>query len=73
MGFHMKKLLLSLLAVILIIEEWLWDALNHLAHRLVKILKLDGFERWLMSLSPAQSVIALVIPLLVVMPINLSS
>ncbi len=67
----MKKLLLSLLAVILVIEEWLWDALNHLAHRLVKILKLDGFERWLMSLSPAQSVIALVIPLLVVMPINL--
>lgn len=67
----MKKLLLSLLAILLIIEEWLWDALNHLAHRLVKVLRLDGFERWLMDLSPAQSLIAFVIPMLVVMPINL--
>lgn len=67
----MKKILLSLLAVLLIIEEWLWDALNHLAHRLVKLLRLDSFERWLISLSPAYSLIAFVIPLLVVMPINL--
>jgi len=67
----MKKILLSLLAVLIIIEEWLWEALNHLAHRLVKLLRLDGFERWLISLSPVHSLIAFVIPLLVVMPINL--
>jgi hypothetical protein len=67
----MKKLLLSILAVILIVEEWLWDALNNLAHILVKRLRLDGFEKWLMGLTPRQSVIAFVIPLLIVTPINL--
>ena len=67
----MKKLLLSIFAVFLIIEEWLWDGLNHLAHKLVKLLRLESFERWLMGLSPAQSLIAIVIPLFVVTPINL--
>jgi hypothetical protein len=32
----MKKILLAGLAILLIIEEWLWDALNALSHLLIK-------------------------------------
>jgi len=69
----MKKILLSLLAIFLIIEEWLWDGLTALGHSLISWLKLEAFEQWLSQTSPTLALVALSIPLLIVTPINLAA
>ena len=67
----MKKILLSLLAIILIIEEWLWDILTTLGHSLIRWLRLERFELWLGQASPIMALVAFSIPILIVAPINL--
>jgi len=67
----MKKILLSFLAVILIIEEWLWDLLTAFGHSLVRWLNIESLEQWLSQTSPAQALVAFSIPILIVTPINL--
>ena len=67
----MKKILLSFLAVILIIEEWLWDLLTAFGHSLVKWLNIESFEQWLSQTSPAIALVAFSIPIMIVTPINL--
>lgn len=67
----MNKFLLSLLAIILIIEEWLWDLLTLLGHRLVHWFRLEALERWLAQTSPGMALLALSIPLMIVTPLNL--
>lgn len=67
----MKKILLSILAVILIIEEWLWDGLSAFGHFLIGLLRLDDFERWLTQVSPNVALVAIIVPVLIVTPINL--
>jgi hypothetical protein len=69
----MKKILLSLLAIVLIIEEWLWDALSALGHFLAYHLGFAIFERWLANASPYQALIAISIPILLVTPINIAA
>ncbi len=69
----MKKLLLTLLAVLLIIEEWLWDFLSACGHYLAVLLRLENFERWLSQTSPNMALLAFTIPLLIVTPINLAA
>lgn len=69
----MKRTLLSLLAILLIIEEWLWDGLTALGHFLIRQLRLENAERWLSQLSPNQALIAFLIPLLLVTPLNLAA
>ena len=69
----MKKLLLSILAIILIIEEWLWDELSAFGHILIKLLHLEAIERWLSQASANVALMAFVIPLLIVTPINLAA
>ena len=69
----MKKMLLSLLAVILIIEEWLWDLLSALGHFLTRLLKLESVERWLSQTSPRIALLAFMIPVIIVTPINIAA
>ena len=69
----MKKLLLSLLAIFLIIEEWLWDLLTSFGHWLVQWLHLESLEQWLSETSPAMALVAFSIPILIVTPINLAA
>lgn len=69
----MQKLLLSVLAVILIIEEWLWDLLSALGHYLIRLLRLESFERWLSQTSPSMALMAFMIPVLIVTPINIAA
>lgn len=69
----MKKLLLSFLAIILIIEEWLWDTLSLLGHFLAYHLGFARFEQWLAKSSPYQALIAISIPILIVTPINIAA
>ncbi|HEY8159280.1 MAG TPA: hypothetical protein VIF10_11320 [Methylobacter sp.] len=67
----MKKILLSLLAIFLIVEEWLWDWLTAFGHLLFHWLNLEQFEQWLRQTNPTMALVAFSIPLLIVAPINL--
>ncbi len=67
----MKKILLAGLAILLIIEEWLWDGLNALGHKLIKSLRLESFEYWLSQRTPYQALLAFSIPLMIVTPLNI--
>lgn len=69
----MKKLLLTLFAILLIIEEWLWDFLSACGHYLAVLLKLERFERWLSQTSPTTALFAFMIPILIVTPINIAA
>jgi len=69
----MNRLLLSILAIFLIIEEWIWDFLSAFGHYLFSLLKLESFERWLSQTSPNTALLAFMIPLLIVTPINLAA
>ena len=69
----MKKLLLALLAILLIFEEWLWDILTAIGQKLAKWLGLEKFEYWLSQTSPNTALIAITIPILMVTPINLAA
>lgn len=67
----MKKILLSLLAIFLLIEEWLWDSLTAFGRSLSQCLHLEQFEQWLSRTTAAMALVAFIIPLLIVTPINL--
>ncbi len=67
----MKKILLSLLAIVLIFEEWLWDLLTAFGHSLVRWLHLGYVEQWLIQTSPFMALTAISIPLLIITPINI--
>ena len=69
----MKKFLLTLLAVFLIIEEWLWDFLSACGHYLIRLLRLENFERWLSQTSPYVALFVILVPILIVTPINLAA
>lgn len=70
-GQLMKKFLLSFLAIILIIEEWLWDLLTVFGRSLFRWLNLEQFERWLSQTTPNMALVALGIPVLIVTLFNL--
>ncbi|MDD5581130.1 MAG: hypothetical protein PHY16_17910 [Methylobacter sp.] len=67
----LKKLLLTILAVIVIFEEWLWDILTVTGHWLSRVLHLARFDEQLSKASPPMALLAFLIPLIVVMPLNL--
>lgn len=69
----MKKFLLSFLALLLLVEEWLWDLLSACAHYLIALLRLEGVERWLIQTSPNMALCAFMVPVLLVTPINLAA
>jgi hypothetical protein len=69
----MKKFLLSLLAIFLIIEEWLWDLLTAFGRSLFHWLNLEQFEQWLRQTDPNMALVAFSIPILIVTPINLAA
>ncbi len=68
----MKKILLTLLAIILIIEEWLWDALSAFGHALVRRLNLQRVELWLSLTPPNTALVAFLIPILLIITINVA-
>ena len=67
----MKNLLLSFLAILQIIEEWFWELLTALGHKLIQWLHLKQIEQWLRRTSPIITLEAFSIPILIVAPINL--
>ncbi|UZE49700.1 hypothetical protein [Rhodopseudomonas sp. P2A-2r] len=74
----MRRLLqpfLVLLALIFLIEAWLWDHLEPIVARVVALIPLRAFKAWLAAcvnrLSPAQTLVVFAIPLLLLFPLKL--
>ena len=66
-----KKILLSLLAIVVIFEEWLWDLLAAIGQWLSQLLHLEKFDLWLLNATPNTALLAFLIPLAIVTPFNI--
>lgn len=66
-----KRFLFSLLAILLLFEEWLWDALTALGRALARWLRLERAEAWLRRSPRYIAALAFLVPVLIVTPLNL--
>jgi hypothetical protein len=64
-----------LLAIIFLIEAWLWDHLEPIVAWFVALIPLHAFKRWLAervdALSPAMTLIVFIVPVLPLFPLKL--
>ena len=64
-----------LLAVIFLVEAWLWDHLEPIVARVVALIPLRAFKTWLAervdTLSPAMTLIVFVVPVIPLFPLKL--
>ena len=64
-----------LLAIIFLIEAWLWDHLEPIVARLVAAIPLRAFKHWLAervdTLSPATTLIVFIVPVIPLFPLKL--
>jgi hypothetical protein len=65
-----------LLAVIFLIEAWLWDHLEPIVARVVELIPLRAFKQWLAewvdTLSPAMTLIVFIVPVIPLFPLKLA-
>ncbi len=65
-----------LLAIIFLIEAWLWDHLEPIVAWIVAIIPLRAFKQWLAgrvdALSPAMTLIVFVVPIIPLFPLKLA-
>ena len=66
-----KKIFLSILAIIVIFEEWLWDGLAFIGQILSHILHLEKLDNWLINATAYQALFSLFIPIAIVTPFNI--
>ena len=64
-----------LLAIVFLIEAWLWDHLEPVVARVVAAIPLAQFKRWLTervdALSPAMTLIVFAVPIIPLFPLKL--
>src|ERR1051326_2902339 len=64
-----------LLAVVFLIEAWLWDHLEPIVERIVARIPLRAFKLWLAervdALSPAMTLIVFIVPVIPLFPLKL--
>jgi hypothetical protein len=64
-----------LLAIIFLIEAWLWDHLEPIVARVVALIPLRAFKQWLAervdTLSPAVTLIVFIVPVIPLFPLKL--
>ena len=64
-----------LLAIIFLIEAWLWDHLEPIVARVVAAIPLQSFKRWLTArvdeLSPAMTLVVFIVPVIPLFPLKL--
>jgi hypothetical protein len=78
-GQHMMRRLLQplwiLLAIVFLIEAWLWDHLEPIVARVVGLIPLRSFKQWLSdrvdTLSPAMTLIVFIVPVIPLFPLKL--
>jgi hypothetical protein len=65
-----------LLAVIFLVEAWLWDHLEPIVARVVALIPLRAFKAWLAervdTLSPAMTLIVFLVPVIPLFPLKLA-
>ncbi len=65
-----------LLAIIFLIEAWLWDHLEPIVARIVAAIPLRAFKQWLAervdTLSPAMTLIVFIVPVIPLFPLKLA-
>jgi hypothetical protein len=65
-----------LLAIVFLIEAWLWDHLEPIVARFVAAIPLHAFKQWLAervdSLSPAMTLIVFIVPVIPLFPLKLA-
>src|SRR3954463_6945056 len=78
MEFMLRRLLQPfwvLLAIIFLIEAWLWDHLEPIVARIVAVIPLRAFKQWLAervdTLSPAMTLIVFFVPVIPLFPLKL--
>ena len=63
------------LAIIFLIEAWLWDHLEPIVARVVAMIPLRAFKQWLAdrvdTLSPAMTLIVFIVPVIPLFPLKL--
>ena len=64
-----------LLAIIFLIEAWLWDHLEPIVAWFVALIPLRAFKQWLAervdTLSPAMTLVVFIVPVIPLFPLNL--
>jgi hypothetical protein len=77
-GSMLRRLLQPLwvlLAIIFLIEAWLWDHLEPIVARVVALIPLRAFKQWLServdSLSPTMTLIVFIVPVLPLFPLKI--
>jgi hypothetical protein len=64
-----------LLAIVFLIEAWLWDHLEPIVERFVALIPLREFKQWLAdridTLSPAMTLIVFIVPIIPLFPLKL--
>src|SRR6201996_2023868 len=64
-----------LLAIVFLIEAWLWDHLEPIVARFVSMLPMRAFKQWLAdrvdALSPAMTLIVFAVPVIPLFPLKL--
>lgn len=64
-----------LLALIFLLEAWLWDRVEPIIARVVALIPLPAFKRWLAAridhLSPGVTLIVFAVPFVLLFPLNL--
>jgi hypothetical protein len=64
-----------LLAIVFLIEAWLWDHLEPIVARIVAAIPLRAFKQWLServdALSPAMTLVVFIVPVLPLFPLKL--
>jgi hypothetical protein len=66
----MKNIFVFILAIFVIIEEWVWDGLVAVSRKLSKLFNLQQLDLWLSQASPSMALFALAIPLILTTPFN---
>jgi hypothetical protein len=65
-----------LLAIIFLIEAWLWDHLEPIVARVVELIPLRAFKQWLAervdTLSPAMTLVVFIVPVIPLLPLKLA-
>src|ERR1700740_2194379 len=64
-----------LLAIVFLIEAWLWDHLEPIVARFVSVIPMRTFKQWLAervdTLSPAMTLIVFIVPVIPLFPLKL--
>jgi hypothetical protein len=73
-SYHaMKTIIQSIFAIMLLLEEWLWDVLTDFEHCLTAWFHLERMEQWLANAHPWVAMTAFVIPTLLFLPVEFAA